>query len=76
MTAGIQSLKKHEMAKTTKSPRERLNIKRPNVKKGPVETDNAWYDKAYARFSIVLRQPKPEAPLPKPDIPKGRGLHS
>jgi hypothetical protein len=76
VTADPQALKKHDMAKTTKAPRERLNIKRPKVKKGPVEADNAWYDKAYARSSIVLRQPKPEAPLPKPVIPKGRGLNS
>ena len=76
MTGDTQTLKKPNMAKTTKSPRERLNIKRPMIKKGPIETDNAWYDKAYARFSIVLRQPKPEAPLPKPGIPKGRGLNS
>ena len=55
MTADIQALKKHDMAKTTKSPRERLNIKRPKIQKGPIETDNAWYDKAYARFSIVKK---------------------
>jgi hypothetical protein len=76
VTADIQALKKPNMAKTTKSPRERLSIKRPKVQKGPVEIDNAWYDKAYARFSIVLRQPKPETPLPKPNFPKGRSLNS
>ena len=69
-------LKKAIMAKAIKSPRERLSIKRPKTKKGPIESDNLWYDKAYARFSIVLRQPKPEAPLPKPILPKGRSLHS
>ena len=55
MTENFKTLKKHGMAKATKSPRERLSIKRSKFKKGPVETDNAWYDKAYARFSIVKK---------------------
>ena len=46
------------------------------TKKGPFTADTEWYDKAYQRFSIVLRQPQPKAPLPKPNIPKGRGLNS
>ena len=64
------------MKKTNKTTRERLSIKRPKVQKGPFTAETEWYDKAYQRFSIVLRQPQPEAPLPKPNIPKGRGLNS
>ena len=44
------------MTKTTKTPRERIKIKRPKVSKGPTGTDKEWYGKAYERFSIALKQ--------------------
>ena len=44
------------MKKTDKTPRERLSIKSPKVKKGPFTAETEWYDKAYQRFSIVLRR--------------------
>ena len=61
------------MAGTTKSPREQLKVKKPKAKKGPTLLDNAWYEKAYQRYSIVLQKPQPEPPLPTPAIRKGRG---
>ena len=33
----------------------------------------AWYEKAYQRYSIELKKPKPELLLPVPTIHKGRG---
>jgi hypothetical protein len=35
------------MARTTKSPREQLTVKRPKAKKAPSLLDHAWYEKAY-----------------------------
>ena len=64
------------MKKTDKTPRERLSIKRPKVQKVRLTANTEWYNKAYQRFSIVLRQHQPEASRPKPNIPKGRGLNS
>jgi hypothetical protein len=61
------------MAKTTKSPREQLTVKRPKAKKAPSLLDHAWYEKAYQRYSISLQKPQPEPPLPAPTIRKGRG---
>jgi len=61
------------MVKTTKNPREKLNVKKLKAKKAPSMLDNAWYEKAYQRYSIVLQKPQPEPPLPAPTIHKGRG---
>ena len=61
------------MVKTTKNPREKLNVKKLKAKKAPSMLDNAWYKKAYQRFSIVLQKPQPELQLPAPVILKGRG---
>ena len=61
------------MAKTTKSPREQLTVKKLKSKKAPSLLDHAWYEKAYQRYSIVLQKPQPELPLPAPAIRKGRG---
>jgi hypothetical protein len=61
------------MARTTKSPREQLTVKKPKAKKAPSLLDHAWYEKAYQRYSIVLQKPQPELPLPAPAIRKGRG---
>jgi hypothetical protein len=61
------------MAKTIKSPREQLKIKRPKAKKVSSLLDYAWYEKAYQRYSIELKKPKAEPPLPVPTINKGRG---
>jgi hypothetical protein len=61
------------MVKTTKNPREKLNVKKLKAKKAPSMLDNAWYEKAYQRFSIVLQKPQPELQLPAPVIRKGRG---
>jgi len=61
------------LAKIIKSPREQLTVKKPKAKKGPTLLDNAWYEKAYQRYSIVLQKPQPELPLPVPVIRKGRG---
>jgi len=60
------------MVKTTKSPREKLNVKKLKAKKAPSMLDNAWYEKAYQRFSIVLRKPQDEPSLPTQIIRKGR----
>jgi len=60
------------MARTTKSPREQLKIKKQKPKKAPSLLDHAWYEKAYQRYSIVLQKPQPEPPLPAPTIRKGR----
>ena len=61
------------MVKTTKSPREKLNVKKLKAKKAPSMLDNAWYEKAYQRFSIALQKPQPELQLPAHVIRKGRG---
>ena len=61
------------MAKTIKSPREQLKIKRPKAKKVSSLLDYAWYEKAYQRYSIVLQKAQPEPLLPAPAIRKGRG---
>jgi len=45
------------MKKIDKTPRERLSIKRPKLKKRPLSADMDWYDKAYQWFSIALRRP-------------------
>jgi hypothetical protein len=45
------------MAKTIKSPREQLKIKRPKAKKVSSLLDYAWYEKAYQRYSIELKKP-------------------
>ena len=61
------------MAKITKSPREQLTVKKLKAKKAPSLLDHAWYEKAYQRYSIELKKPKPEPQLPAPTIHKGRG---
>jgi hypothetical protein len=61
------------MARTTKSPREQLTVKKLKAKKAPLLLDHAWYEKAYQRYSIVLQKPQPEPLLPAPTIRKGRG---
>jgi len=64
------------MAKTIKSPREQLTVKKLKPKKAPSLLDHAWYEKAYKRYSISLQKPQPEPPLPAPIISKGRGKNS
>ena len=64
------------MAKTIKSPREQLTVKKLKIKKAPSLLDHAWYEKAYKRYSISLQKPQPEPPLPAPIISKGRGKNS
>ena len=61
------------MVKTTKSPREKLNVKKLKAKKVPSMLDNAWYEKAYQRFSIVLQKPQDQPSLLTQIIRKGRG---
>jgi len=61
------------MARTTKSPREQLTVKKLKAKKAPSLLDHAWYEKAYQRYSIELKKPKPEPLIPVPTIHKGRG---
>jgi hypothetical protein len=60
------------MAKTTKSPREQIKSKKVWAKKSISLLDHAWYEKAYQRFSIVLRKPQDEPSLPTQIIRKGR----
>ena len=38
-----------------------------------LERFNAWYEKAYQRYSIELKKPKPEPQIPVPTVNKGRG---
>jgi hypothetical protein len=61
------------MAKTIKSPREQLTVKKLKAKKATSLLDYAWYEKAYQRYSISLQKPQPKTTLPVPIISKGRG---